>query len=87
MMDCWFCGEALHQPGRLCDRHHVLPKRYLTTPEKHDPGNIALVHQDCHTVWHRLHDPQKLNREQYERFMEKTNWGKGILAAQPLAAD
>jgi hypothetical protein len=81
---CYFCLEPL--AGRPHDKHHKLPKRYLTTPEKRDKTNLALSHCECHQIFHRIWDNVKLNRVQYVRYMQSLNWAEGIFTPEDTQA-
>jgi len=85
---CYFCLEALHQPGKPISRHHRLPKRLLNSVEKRDMSNIKKAHEDCHVLYHKIIDRPKLSRQQYIRYMQSINYAYGIFAQpEAMAAD
>lgn len=88
MERCYFCLEPLRQLGRPIDKHHRLPKRYLSTPEKRDRTNVVYCHCDCHARYHRTVDDVRHNRQQYIRYMQSISYAYGIFAQpEAMAAD
>ena len=89
MKRCWFCQEPLAKKvdGKTleCDNHHVIARRYFGHGEDHEFRNLVPVHRVCHNKWHRQFDVIHAPLEEYVTYMDKLQWGKGILAKRDLS--
>jgi predicted HNH restriction endonuclease len=79
---CYFCGKRLGGK-RGVNRHHKTPRRYFKGGKAAAlNGNVVEVHKTCHQRFHQRYDDTTLDRQQFEVFIARFNWGNNLFAPQ-----
>lgn len=74
---CWFCHKRI-RPGKACNLHHILCRRYLKGRDPSRGNLIVLVHRSCHTDFNREWDRCDMPYPLFIVYMHAINFGYGL---------